>query len=195
MKVFHPLTLGRSRTKSRSISTVPMLLDYPMHEITSCIFRIVNIPEWFQTEPNLACTYVAGMPSDLDIAYAQQVINEVVKWVQITLLDYHSTLDQNQNLMDGLIGLLVASQTTDESRQELVIRCISSSCSKAFQRMVPPDKSDDPVPALTSLAEQTMELFEVELIKYTKYLAPYCSSAASVAAQQLHDAYGQVGTT
>lgn len=127
----------------------------------------------------------------LDTAYTQKVIQAMVEWVESQMLDYHLTLPEPQN-MEGLLGLLVASASTEESRKELVMNCVASSLSRAFQRLVARVNDSEPTAALHTLAKQVEELFEVELRKYTKHLAPFCETAAAIAAQQLHNSYGQV---
>lgn len=127
----------------------------------------------------------------MDTSYTQKVIESIAGWVKEQMLDYHLALPEPQN-MEGLLGLLVASASTEERRKELVIDCISSSSSRAFQRLVAQVSDSEAPVALHSLAKRVEDLYDTELTKYTKHLAPFCETAASVAATQLHNSYGQV---
>ncbi|GMH42089.1 hypothetical protein BSKO_10008 [Bryopsis sp. KO-2023] len=129
--------------------------------------------------------------NELDLVYVQEVRRAVVDWVERTLMDYHTSLPEAEN-MEGLLGLLVAPASTKESKEHLIRECVSSSCSKASQRAVELLKdSENPMVMLKELSGAVGELFETELLKYTGHLAPFCPTAASVAAAQFHESFGQ----
>lgn len=144
---------------------------------------------------NLMLTVNTNDPAleELDRIYVDEISRTCFASLTETLMDYHAKLPESQ-IMSGMVDLFLTF--TESSRRDIHVPtiedCISSSCRKVFQRTIDRQTPNEtPHLQIKILAEETRELFETELLKYTGGLAPYCPSAAAVAAKTFHDAFGQ----
>jgi len=145
---------------------------------------------------NLMTTVNTNDPAleELDRMYVAEMSRLCFASLIETLMDYHAKLPDPE-VMSGMVDLFLSLMETVPSRTSLTPRleeCITSSCSKAFQRMqLRQNSAENRHLELKNLADETKELYETELLKYTGELAPFCQAAAAIAAKAFHDIYGQ----
>ena len=133
---------------------------------------------------------------EMDRFYVTEITHVCFASLRETLMDYHARLPESE-VMSGMVDLfLTLTQTlpSGDARQQFRLEeCVANSCEKAFLRIQQShaeDRKDCPF-RVQKLAEETMELYEMELLKYTGGLAPFCPNAAAVAAKALHECFGQ----